>query len=157
MPCPTLSGMRTNQILNYAGIAALFYVIATNLGGWLTSKISIGSIKMKLGQTSPTGQSLTLFIPVKNSAPVSYPLESFQGMLFWGNNPLAQVIINEEVTITGNATTEIPVNVFIPFANLGTQLVNIISAGDWLAGAKIKGLLRAGGVNVPIEQTIQLL
>jgi hypothetical protein len=78
-------------------------------------------------------------------------------MLFWGTNPLAQVIINQEVTIAGNATTEIPVNVFIPFANLGTQLVNIISAGDWLAGAKIKGLLRAGGVNVPIEQSIQLL
>lgn len=149
--------MRTNQLINYAGIAALVYVVATNLGGWLTSKISIGAIKMKLGPTSPTGQNLTLYIPVKNSAPVSYPLESFQGMLFWGQNPLAQVIINQEVTITGNAITEIPVNVFIPFANLGTQLVNIISEGNWLAGAKIKGMLRAGGFNVPIEQSIQLL
>ena len=149
--------MRTNQLINYAGIAALVYVVATNLGGWLTSKISIGAIKMKLGPTSPTGQNLTLYIPVKNSAPVSYPLESFQGMLFWGNNPLAQVIINQEVTITGNATTEIPINVFIPFANLGTQLVSIISEGNWLAGAKIKGMLRAGGFNVPIEQSIQLL
>jgi len=67
------------------------------------------------------------------------------------------VIINQEVTITGNATTEIPVSVFIPFANLGTQLVNIISEGNWLAGAKIKGMLRAGGINAPIEQSIQLL
>lgn len=149
--------MRTNQLINYAGIAALVYVFATNLGGWLANKITVGAIKMKLGPTSPTGQNLTLYVPVKNASPVSYPLESFQGMLFWGENPLAQVVINQEVTITENATTEIPVSVFISFANLGTQLVSIISAGNWLAGANIKGMIRAGGFNVPIEQSIQLL
>lgn len=146
-----------NKYLQYAGWAALAYIVFTNLGGWLAQKIEVGAIKMKLGATTPSGQNITLQIPVINKSPVSYPLEAFRGLLQWGENPLAQVFINNPVTITGNSTTTIPVAVFVPFANLGSQLVDIISQGNWLAGANIKGMLRAGGVNVPIQQSIQLL
>lgn len=152
-----VQAMKTAKLLNYAGYAALAYVLFQNLGNWLSQKISVGSIRLKMGSTVPTGQNVTLYIPVKNSAPVSYPLDSFQGVLYWGENPLAQVNITQAVTITASNTTEIPVSVFIPFANLGTQVVNVISSGDWLAGAKVKGMLRAAGINVPIQQTIQLL
>lgn len=146
-----------NKTIQNLGLLALAYVIITNLGSWLGSKISVGSIKMQLGQTTPAGQSITLQIPVINKAPVSYPLERFAGVLRWGENPLANVIISQAVTITGGTTTTIPVSVFVPFANLGTQVVDIITNGNWLAGANIKGTLRAGGVNVPIEQSIQIL
>lgn len=146
-----------DKVIKWAGIAALAYVVLTNIGSWLSQKISIGAIKMQLGQTSPSGQQITLQIPVINKAPVSYPLEAFQGLLQWGENPLANIIISNPVTIAASNTTTIPVSVFVPFANLGTQIVDIIQQGNWLAGANIKGVLRAGGINVPIQQSIQLL
>ena len=146
-----------DKFIKWAGIAALAYVVLSNLGSWLSQKISVGAIKMQMGSTSPSGQQITLQIPVVNQAPVSYPLEAFQGVLQWGENPLANVIISTPVTISANSTTTIPVGVFVPFANLGTQIVDIIQEGNWLAGANIKGMLRAGGINVPIQQSIQLL
>jgi len=145
------------KILRYAGLAALAYVIIQNLGGWLSKKVSVGPIKMQMGPTSPSGQQITLHIPVINSAPVSYPLEAFQGVLRWGENAIANVVISQAVTIAANTTTTIPVSVFVPFANLATQIVDIIQQGNWMSGANIKGMLRAGGLNVPIQQSIQIL
>lgn len=149
--------IRMDKVFKWGGLAALVYVILLQAGSWLSQKISVGAIKMQLGQTTPSGQQITLQIPVANTAPVAYPLEAFHGVLQWGANPLAQVIISNPVTIAANSTTTIPVSVFVPFANLGTQIVNIIQQGNWLAGANIKGMLRAGGINVPIQQSIQLL
>ena len=146
-----------SKTIQYIGLGAIAYIILTNLGGWLAQKISIGSIKVKLGSTTAMGQNMTLYIPVINSAPVSYPFEGFQGLLRWGQNPLAQILINQPITITASDTTTIPVQIFVPFANLGTQLIDIIASGNWLAGATIQGTLRAGGMNVPISQPIQLL
>jgi LEA14-like dessication related protein len=143
--------------LEIAGLLGLAYLLFGKVGSYLSNAISVGSIKMKLLNTTPAGTTLRLFIPVANSASVSYPFELFQGNLFYGNYPLGQVYVPGPVTIPANGSTTIQTDVQISFANLGNQIVQMILSGEWLNAISVKGTLTASGVKFPISQNISLV
>lgn len=143
--------------LEIAGLLGLAYLIFGKVGSYLANAVSVGSITFKMMNTTPAGTTLRLYIPVKNSASVSYPFELFQGNLFYGNYPLGLVYIPGPVTIPANGATTIQTDVQISFTNLANQVVQMIISGEWLNAITVKGTLTASGVKIPISQNISLV
>jgi len=145
------------KVLEWIGVGAVVFIVASKLGNYLGSKITVGSIKFKLINTTPAGTTLRLFIPVENKAQVSYPFESFLGNLFYGNYNLGVISVPGPVIIPAAGATTIQTDVYVPFANLATNIVAMIVNGEWLNALVVKGILQAAGVRIPITQTISLV
>ena len=143
--------------LEWIGIALLAVFAVGKLGGYLSSKVSVGSIKFKLLNTTPAGTTVRLYIPIENKAQVAYPFENFLGNLFYGNYNLGIISVPGPVLIPAAGSTSIQTDVYVPFGNLATNIVAMIVNGEWLNALVVKGMLTAAGVKIPITQTISLV
>lgn len=143
--------------LEIAGLIGLGFLLFGKVGSYLSNAVSVGTIRFKLLNTTPVGTTLRLFIPVSNSASVSYPFELFEGNLLYGNYPLGLVYVPGPVTIPANGSTTIQTDVQISFTNLANQVVQMILSGEWLNALSVKGTLTASGVKIPISQNISLV
>lgn len=146
--------LKTLEIL---GLGALGYFLFTKLGSYLGSQVTVGTIKFQITNTTPAGTTVRLFIPVKNAANIAYPLERFQGFLFYGAYQLGLINVAGPITIPANGLTTVTTDVYISFANLSSQLAAMIINGEWLNAIHVKGTLTASGVNIPISQNISLV
>ena len=145
------------KALEWIGIAAIGLFAMSKLGDFLSRKLIVGSIKFKLMNTTPAGTTVRLFIPVENKAQVAYPFESFVGNLFYGNYNLGIISVPGPVLIPAAGATSIQTDVYVPFANLASNIIAMIVNGEWLNALVVKGMLTAAGVKIPITQTISLV
>jgi hypothetical protein len=145
------------KLINLAGIGALLYLGFQWLAGRVSNLLTVGTIAAKNLKLNPTGLSFTLNLPVINDTGVSLPLESFNGVLRYGSYQLANLNMNNPITVAAGQTTVLQFDIVIPFAQLADSVVAIIQDQSWLNAAYVEGMIRASGLNIPIEQPIQVV
>lgn len=154
-------------ILAVIGGIALVGAGVAYLGKRVIAGIGIGTPMLKNftwlreirnGVLVPIGISGKLFIPIVNKNAFAIPTPRFDGnILYQGKFPLANVVIDNPVTLSAGGETTLVANVNIDFEKLSTSLVNIFKGGLSLPSLWLKGELKAAGVQIPVNQNIQII
>jgi len=146
-----------NNLLQYAGIAALLYFIAQKGGNALANRIRVGNIRMRIDRLDVQFLRARIFMPVINNSPVSIPFDWFRGQLFYANRPLGDVGINRPFTLEANDTVELEIAVEIPLWEAAGNVLDLILAGQYLNSFSVRGNISSNNVIFPVNQNIQII
>lgn len=97
-------------------------------------------------------------IPVKNNTAFSVPVTQVEGVILYQNRiPLANVFVDQSVTLKANTTTPIPVRAEIGVGTLIDAGVTIVSEKSFLPSFWFRGRAIAGQISIPVSQNIQVI
>jgi hypothetical protein len=100
--------------------------------------------------------NLYIEMSVINNNPVGADVEFFQGELFYSTARLGAIFV-PAFRIGGNERRNIAFTTQIQINDLPSQVKNLITTGQLLGSARIKGVLRSKGINFPVDQNVPLL
>lgn len=119
--------------------------------------LGVVGTKFSFAGPKPYGLGFRIMLTVKNDSGVSLPVQGFNGALFTKSGiRLADVFIESNFTLKANELTTIPVVGGVKLESL-PELVEKVFKGDFtgeLPSFVLKGTLRAGGLNLPVNYTI---
>lgn len=143
--------------LGWIGIAvAAFFVVKDTVGG-LISKINFGTPRVRLGEFTYSGVDAEIFIPVISQLPADVPIEWFEGRLTYGRYEVARVYIPEAIQIISDDTTTLHTRAQVRYENLAHSIVSLVQSGQFAQQLRLIGVLRAGGVNWPINTRLSVV
>lgn len=149
---------KKKELLTWQNLALVFglYWFAKNFISQTASRVGFGVPNLKITNTSAFAISGKLILPVHNKLDVNVPIDSFVGVLSYGNNKLSDIIMPNSAEILANSTTEMVFDVELNFAQLGTSVLNLITSGQYLQQFRVVGTLSAAGLNYPLNQPIKV-
>lgn len=145
------------NFLGIITIVAVGWFLLNQLVSGVISNLSIDSASLRFGNLSASGLPVVLPINVKNNSPVTIPITSFLGSLYYGSQELAPVVIWNPTNINPNSITTIEVSSYIRFADLTADLVQILKSKSLFENFRLTGTLAFGGINVPVDQVIKII
>lgn len=148
--------MNTQKLLSYVGIGALFYFGAQWLSANVSRRLKVGTPKLDITDSNLLELNAKLTIPLENLTPVAIPINSFSGVVTYGNYILANIAI-QNITLQGNESVDIPIDIRIVYAYLAQQLIGLISSGNYLNNLYVKGEILSAGLIIPVNQKIRVL
>ncbi|MEM1326145.1 MAG: LEA type 2 family protein [Bacteroidota bacterium] len=146
---------QTQDYINVGAALLGAYFIIRQLTNNVLNKISYGSPKFSLHNISLTRLTGTLVLPVISKNPVPLPLDGFSGYLFQGNTQIAQLQINQPITIRAKDTTVVSISVDAQIVNVASSIIDVIANG--YSGFKLKGVFRSAKVNIPVDTYVPIL
>jgi len=134
-------------------LAWLIGSVSKNING-IKDSLSFGRITSS--GVSPTLNTVTfnLAIDVVNGSDTALPFDSFDGNLFFGENNLSRVLINNPVVIQSMATTSVPLAVEVRYTDVPISILNIIQSGNFLNELRLRGNIRSGILSIPIDRKL---
>lgn len=116
---------------------------------------------IKNGVNMPIGITGKLYIPITNQNAFSIPTPRFTGNILYQNKfPLANVVIDNPVTLSAGANTTLIANVNIDFEKLSSSAATVISklftGGFSLPSFYVDGDLEALNKKIHINQYVQV-
>lgn len=150
-------GTKKNSLLYWAGLAALLYMASNYLSGVISSKISFGTPRLKKGPITFEGIRVEISQPISNKLPVSFPIDSFQGSILYGEKVLSTLMLTNPIVVDANATSELKINADLNFANVVGNISDLIQSGEYLQGLYLKGFVASSGVIYPFKEKISLV
>jgi hypothetical protein len=136
-----------------AGLAAVA-ILAVNVG----RKIYVKSMRVQIPKIDFAKVTLRLIVQVVNNSGVGVPIDAVTGTLRYGNDPISAVNLPVGLTIKANQTTDLALDLIIPFENLGEQLIKLVKNGTWYRGLYFDGHVVSKGILIPIKNfNIQVL
>lgn len=149
--------MKQNSILSWIGIGAILYFAAKALGAGVSQKLRLGNPGLKIMGSTALELRAQLSLPFENLTPVSIPLDGFDGALVYGSYALASIHLPSSLTLQAHQTVEIPIDLQIVYANLATQLTELIGNSDYLNQLRVIGQIHSSGIIIPVNQKIKVL
>lgn len=118
---------------------------------------SFKSVKPRFSFSNVSQIALDITMTVKNNNPVGATIESFFGELFYSSAKLGDIAVTQPFSISANSEADFAFTTFIAINELPLQVTSLIQRGELLGSARIKGMLRTAGINIPIDQTVPLI
>ena len=143
-----------NQAIKILGIGAIVWLILQNVGVNIARKIAVGQVHLQNFKFSTTGIAFKLFVEIKNSSPVTLPVESFKGFIKFGDNTLTDISLQNPEVIAANSVVDIPFNINIPFNELSSTIVSVFQSGNGLNDLYLEGTLYSNGIRIPVYKSI---
>jgi hypothetical protein len=134
--------------------------------GWLAYKaanaigVTVGRFSYSLANEGGQ-ENVLISVPlhITNRGGIDLNVDSFGGWLMYGKTTLGPIIYapapGEGVLVSGKTTTITPV-VHLPIGTAITNVISLISSGQYFGKLRITGLLQAEGIGINIDQNIQL-
>lgn len=148
--------MNTDKVLRAAGIIGIGYLLFNFVSNQVYSRLGFGNTRINLGRLDPTGVQVEIIQPLVNNNPVSFPLDSLQFQVLYGDNVLTQVTMPQPIVIEGNSSTDLSFNSFLDFSNLAGSVANIIASGQFLQALRVKGVAVSSGLAIPFTHTVSI-
>ncbi|MEO0627946.1 MAG: hypothetical protein AAFY48_04320 [Bacteroidota bacterium] len=142
--------------LAWAGLGLVVFLIGKNAVTNLVSRINFGTPRINLGEFTFSGVDAEIFIPISSQLPTDVPIEWFEGRLVYGQFEVARVFIPQAIQIISGDTTTLRTRAQIRYVNLSHSLISLIQSGQFVRQLRLVGVLRAGGVNWPINQNLSV-
>lgn len=146
----------SDKFLKLAGIVGIGYLLFNALSSAVSSRFSFGATRIRLGNLSPTGVQVTVTQPVSNTNPISFPLDTMNFQILYGENLLTTLTLPAPVTVEANGTTNLEFDSFLDFSNLTGSVAAIIASGQFLQALRVKGYAVSSGIIIPFEHTVTI-
>lgn len=141
----------------YALIGVGIYLALQRGVGFIAQQFQILTPRINFDDPTFQGIKADVILPVQNNTPVTVTLNSLVGVVRYGSQVLANVYINQPISINANSTVDITIDFNINYAQVGSSLVNIINSGNYLSNFIFEGQAQVEGIVLPINQRIPLL
>lgn len=148
------SGISSTLFVVLGGIAILLFTGFRKAEEYAMRSFSVKDIGARIDKWLIDGVLLKLTMNIQNESGVPIPIDSFQGVIKYGNTILAPVSLTNPTTILSGQTTTIPFTVPVSYAGLATNLASMIKSKNFINSLQIQGVVTAGGVNVPFTKNI---
>lgn len=133
-------------------IGAGVYILSQYVAGYAAKNFTVKSAKLRISNLTVTGVDGQVIMSVQNTTPAPVPIQSIAGEILYSGTPVASYVVNQPFTIEAESTTTLPPIAFsVPFLGLSRAITQAIATGDWATYATIRGIARAGGVNIPFS------
>lgn len=136
------------------GIAVVLFSGFKAAQDYAMKSFSVKDIGARIDKWLLDGVLLKLTMNIQNESGVPIPIDSFQGVIRYGNTVLAPVSLSNPTTILSGQTTTVPFTVPISYAGLASNLATMIKSKNFINSLQIQGVVSAGGVNVPFTKNI---
>ena len=141
----------------------ILFTLAGIIGvSWLVQqfnqRLQFGTIKMKVrGFTTDLELLLTITIPIINQNNVSINVQDFDGSLWYGPVQIATIDQRQPIVLAGSSTTNYVVEADINLQQLPKDVKEQLAGGNYLQAFFLKGKMRVGSINIPINEQITVL
>lgn len=149
--------MKLEKIISWAAIAYFGYNLLVQAGAKIAAQFSAGKPKLKFKRINPTGVDLELTVPVINRTAAPLPIDDLDVQIYYGNEQIASTKLRDRVIIRPNATTDVRLNLSVPYLGLSTTVVNLLQTKTLETNLVADGQVVSGGIVVPFVQTITLI
>lgn len=137
--------MNNSILLKAGGIGLLLFLIFRKTVNTVSSSISLLNASVQNVSLKVSGVELDVKLQFRNTGDISVNIDSFQGALYYGQTPLANLFITDQV-ITANATETVGVETTIAFDQLANGIVGLITSGQWLNNLSVAGYITSNGI-----------
>ncbi len=146
---------KTNTLLwlfLFGGVGYYIYQKANDL----SQKLSFGAPRLGTAAINWLTAKINLFLPVINETGIAAPIEAFSGSLFYGDERIADLKLVHPVELPANGQKDVEIAAFNQNSSLITSLISILGSKQLNRPVIIKGRLKVGDWNVPINEQVQL-
>lgn len=140
-------------ILILGGLSILIFS-GFRAAGDTMSRFSVQSITARIHKLLWEGIVVRLTMNIENESGVAIPIDSFQGVLKYGQQVVAPIHLLNPVTIERGQTSSVQFDVPISYTTLGQNITALIESGQFLNNLRVEGVVTAGGINVPFTKNI---
>lgn len=149
-----------NQTVKTLLIIGLLFFAGKKLFDQAYNRIIYGTTKLRtrgfqLGQNS-VGLKVQVIQPITNENPVSFPLDDFRGVMYYGQRPLAQFAMPGPTNIAAGSTVDLVFDGVLDFEESLETLQHIIQTGNWIQALRFQGTATSGGVTFPFNHTVRV-
>lgn len=149
---------KSNSPLLWVGITVAVLWGFNTLVSAFNNRIQFGTIKMKFrGVTTSFGLLLDVVMPIQNLNPITISLEDFRGEIWYGPVRIVTVDQRNPVTLAANSTTNYQMEAEIDTGKLAADIKAQILSKNFLQAFFLKGTMRVGSINVPVNEQITVL
>ena len=149
---------RAQQVSSIVGWGALLFGVVYIAGKWVASGFQVLPIPRPAVSISGGKVIISLRIPIENKSLIPVPITRFEGTILYRNYiPLANVAVDNPVTLQAGATTEMPVRVSIGLGTLADAGITIATDKAWFPSFYLKGKAYSGKLAIPVKQNIQII
>jgi hypothetical protein len=124
---------------------------------YISNRLIWGNATLKFTNTSLTSTVATISWPLQNKTAIAYLFQSFTGKLTYNGGKLADVVMNEPLTIPAGATATMSMDVPISFIGAGALILSAITQGQWTAPIMLEGMATVNNVPVPVNMDMNIL
>ena len=141
-------------LLSALGIAFVGYLALKHLGGAAFSRISFSRPQVRFGRVNVQGVEVNVTLPVQNRNAVGVTIDGIIGQLRYGPYTFLPFQLSDRVQIAPNSTTEVSFRGQVRFAEIGGNLIALITSGEILQDLRIEGTAYVAGLAIPFSNTI---
>lgn len=121
---------------------------------YAAARFSIGAIKARIHSIDLSGVLIKITMAIRNDSGIAIPVESFEGVLKYGESILAPINLSNPMTIQTGTETIVPLDARINYSNLADNVKSLIMSGNYLSQLSISGRVTAGGITVPFTKNL---
>ena len=114
---------------------------------------------LKVEKLSLTALRMRVVFGIINPTDSPLAFTSFVGDLMDGTTKVTSISTiqgNSGIQVAPNGTTLIPIVFNVPNKTIITKLLSLFTKGDKIQNYTIKGLLKLGSMQIPVNQTVSL-
>lgn len=141
----------------WLGVGVLLFLVARSYGRSIAAQFNIGRVKMNLKNADLNGVQFDINVPITNPLPVGLPIDSFVGVVRFGNYPLADVLITQPITIQSGDTKIYNLTGNVRYDQLATNIVDIITNRDFQNNLYLDATVKSAGIPYSFTQPINVL
>ena len=119
-----------------------------------TERVTVKGIRARLKNTSFTSTTVEIYLDIVNATGLSVPVDSFDGRIRYGGTILAPLVSKEPVVLQHGQHSTMVMQAQIQYTHLAANIVELLQSGQFISNLTVEGVLRAGGISVPVQQNI---
>lgn len=145
----------TKWIIPGVALAGLgLFLFVRSWASRAAEQLSVKGIRARLKDTTFSSTRIEILLDLHNDTGVSVPVEGFQGYLLYGSTRLAPLEIKDPIVIQTGQQVTVVLNAHLQYTQLGLNILELIQSGQFLNRLYVEGILRTGGINVPVSKNI---
>lgn len=153
-------------LLAILGAAGAYAVYKSFQGGNLAQYINLKLTSIRIlnaGEvlasvfTNPKPAQIELVYDVTNTGAFDFRFTGFRANIIYNGANMGEVVSNETKQIPARSSGEIKIKSTIDSSKVLTELVNVLLVDGQLHPVRILGSMQFNGVNVPVDQTKELI
>jgi hypothetical protein len=147
----------SNNLIKYAGIAAILYFLFQKAGNFVSENFGVTKAKFKLSsfQAIPPTLKGKVVLGMANNTPIAVPFNSFFGDIKYGDIVLSNVNAFHGGLLAPNSVTNIDVSANIDLIALGKDAFKLYQSGELLKSLTLTGMAHVdNNLKVPVNMKL---
>lgn len=145
--------MKAQKALSLVGIGAIAWFLLKEFGNGIIDQLGL-RIQATAFRPRLTDATVDLEIQFTNNSGLPITVNGFTGFLVLSGKAVSSVTVSEQATIQSGSSKIIRAQSVIPYAGLASNIIAIISDGNFLPSLRLVGRLGVNDLSFNINKNI---